>query len=105
MRTNDSAHVGGGLTHESEDPRPQWPAVLAHIREAQVAGTGVLVHCVAGVNRSVTTACVFLVAAGYAPSFDAALRDISDARSVANPLPSYRIWGAAFADKSSAQVA
>lgn len=45
-----------------------WPAAFALMRDAWAEGGTVLVHCAAGVNRSVTTAAVFMVLHGFARS-------------------------------------
>ena len=98
---SDDAHTAGaggllGDTHESEDPSPQWPAVIAHIRAARSARGGCLVHCFAGINRSVTTAAVYLACDGLVGSFEEGVRAIQSVRKKAAPLPSYRAWGARF---------
>ena len=84
-----------GTIAESENPTEQWPLAMAHLREARAAGTSALVHCIAGANRSVTTAAVFMALEGYAPTFADALRVIRSVRPQANPMRSYREWGAA----------
>ena len=55
-----------------------------------------LVHCVAGVNRSVTTLAVFMVLDGMADSVAEAVEMIQERRTVARPLLRYVEWGEAY---------
>jgi len=41
---------------------------VAFIRQARADGLGVLVHCFAGIGRSATVACAYLVATGFDPA-------------------------------------
>jgi hypothetical protein len=84
-----------GTVDESENPTLQWPTAIRHLRQARAAGTAALVHCIAGANRSVTTAAVYLTVDDLVPSFTAALKLIKAARPCANPMRSYIRWGAA----------
>lgn len=62
---------------------------MAFLREAKAQGHPTLVHCVAGVNRSVTTLAIFLVLEGAAASIVEAVELIKERRSVAAPLVRY----------------
>ena len=61
-----------------------WPAAFALLRECWREGGTALIHCKAGLNRSVTTAAVFLVLHGLAPSWDAAIELIRAKRPAVN---------------------
>jgi hypothetical protein len=95
LHTQDMRTAGGGV---GEDPSGQWPAVMALMREAMAwpGGGGVLVHCFAGKNRSVTTAAVFMALHHMAPSFAAAVDAIRAARPAAAPMPRYLAFGERF---------
>jgi hypothetical protein len=62
---------------------------MAFMRKAKAQGHPTLVHCVAGVNRSVTTLAIFLVLEGAAASIVEAVELIKERRSVAAPLVRY----------------
>lgn len=62
---------------------------MVFLREAKAHGHPTLVHCVAGVNRSVTTLAIFLVLEGAAASIVEAVELIKERRSVAAPLVLY----------------
>jgi predicted protein tyrosine phosphatase len=62
---------------------------MAFLRTAKAQGARTLVHCVAGVNRSVTTLAIFLVLEGAAESVEEAVGLIKERRSVAAPLVRY----------------
>jgi len=103
VRSDDThmADDGSFATHEAEDPSAQWPAVVEHVRAARRARTGCLVHCFMGVNRSVSTAAVFMALDGLAADFEDGVERIKAVRGQAGPLPSYRRWGAAFVEKAA----
>lgn len=67
-----------------EKPERMLEAALLVKREMDI-GHRVLLHCWAGVNRSVTIAAVYLVIAGESGSIDAAVARIRAARPRANP--------------------
>lgn len=79
-----------------QDPRGQWPAALLVLEQARAAGGAALVHCAWGINRSSTTAIIFLVRAGLAADWDAALALAKGARPVVDPHPEYKRWALAF---------
>ena len=99
VRTSDSHFAPKpakyGTVDEAENPTSQWPAAISHLREARAAGTAALVHCIAGANRSVTTAAVFLTVEGLVPTFAEAVKTLKAARPCAAPMATYRAWGAA----------
>jgi protein-tyrosine phosphatase len=77
---------------EAENPAAQWAVVMEQMRAASHARTGVLVHCYAGVNRSVTTAALFLALHGLAPDVPSAVALIRAKRRVADPYAIYVQW-------------
>lgn len=85
-----------GAPGHAQDPTAQWPAALLVLREARARGETALVHCAWGINRSVTTACTFLVAAGAFASFADALAAVKAARPQAGPHAQYVAWAEAF---------
>jgi hypothetical protein len=89
--TNDQNY--GAL--QDEHPMGQWPAVMALMREALHCPTGgsVLVHCFAGMNRSVTTAAVFMALHGFAADVRAAVDAIKTRRAAADPHQEYIAFG------------
>jgi len=89
------------LRAQDSDPTPQWPSALLVLGAALHDGGNALVHCAHGVNRSVTTAALFLVLAGAHADFDAAVAAIQGARHQAQPLPQYRAWARAFLDSEA----
>lgn len=93
VQTDDTA---SGDDPEREDPGGQWHAVMALLREAWREGGTALVHCYMGINRSATTAAVFLTLHGMAPSVDAAIALLQSKRGVVNPKPEYRAYARAF---------
>ena len=99
VRTSDSNFATRpakyGTVCETENPTTQWPAAITHLKEARSAGCAALVHCIAGANRSVTTAAVFLTVEGLTPSFAEAIKLLKAARPCAAPMSTYRMWGAA----------
>jgi predicted protein tyrosine phosphatase len=107
VRSDDThmADDGSFATHEAEDPSAQWPAVVEHVRAARRARAGCLVHCFMGVNRSVSTAAVFMALDGLAADFEDGVKRIKAVRGQAGPLPSYRRWGAAFVEAAAAAQA
>ena len=54
-------------------------------------------ECYRGINRSVTTAAVFMAKCGVG-SFDACVEAIKGARPQAGPLPQYQAWGRKFCE-------
>jgi len=84
-----------------QDPAPLWPAALLALREELRAGEAALVHCAWGINRSVTTAALFLVLVGAHADFDAAVAAIQAARPQAAPHAQYRAWALAFLASSA----
>ncbi len=89
-----------------------WPAAFSMLRECWREGGTALVHCKAGMNRSVTTAAAFLLAHGVFPSWEAAVCHIRCARPAVQagndgvPAP-YPYWfqefGAAFVAREAAK--
>lgn len=59
------------------------------LREAKSRGAPTLVHCIAGVNRSVVTLAIFLVLEGAAESVEEAVELIKEKRNVASPAVRY----------------
>jgi hypothetical protein len=90
---NDVLNAKGA---DSQDPRAQWPDAIELLKEAHKEGSVALVHCAWGINRSVTTAAVFMALNGLAPSFDAAVLMIKKERRQAGPLKQYRLWAVQF---------
>jgi protein-tyrosine phosphatase len=72
------------------------------LKEAHKEGSVALVHCAWGINRSVTTAAVFMALHGIAPSFDAAVMMIKKERRQAGPLKQYRLWAVQFIEAHDA---
>lgn len=56
-----------------------------------------------GMNRSATTAAIFMALHGFAPSFEEALRIQQRARGVVSPMRVYRTMGGAFVAAERAQ--
>lgn len=75
---------------KTQDPGAQWPAAMALLAEALAQGSSALVHCRMGMNRSATTAGIFAVLHGFAPSFDHAVREMQRVRRVVSPMKAYR---------------
>lgn len=100
--TND--HFAAGKESELElpgsivqNPAAQWYAALLVLRDAyENDGGNVLIHCAWGINRSSTTAGIFLTAAGLAPSFDAAIATMRVVRAQISPQAQYRAWALDF---------
>lgn len=90
LYTDDSIH------EESQNPCRQWPAILEFITNAYEKNGHILIHCLAGVNRSVTTLSIWLVLNKFATSFDTAVEMIRTVRKHVNPIPSYREWAKDF---------
>jgi len=59
-----------------------WPAAFALLRECWREGGTALIHCKAGLNRSVTTAAVFLIMHGVFGSWEEAVAAIRVARPI-----------------------
>ena len=66
------------------------------LRGALRGDGSVLVHCAWGINRSVTTAAIFLVLIDAFPGFDEAVAAIRAARPQAGPHAQYRKWAMDF---------
>lgn len=56
-----------------------------------------------GMNRSATTAAIFMALHGFAPSFEEALRIQQRSRGVVSPMRVYRTMGSAFVAAARAQ--
>lgn len=82
----------------SQDPSSQWTASNLMLRECMKKKGGALIHCHFGINRSATTAAVFLATSGLAADFDAALKLCKEARPCVEPLPEYIEWGRRFCE-------
>lgn len=69
---------------EDENLLQYFPETNAFISKAVATGEGVLVHCFAGMSRSVTVLCAYLM---YSRKIGAtaALKTVKDVRSMANP--------------------
>lgn len=91
--TNDCA---SSIAIQNEYPAGQWHGAMALLEDALHEGAAVLVHCWAGVNRSVTTALIFLVLNGFFPSIEDGLRYVQRSRSKAGPMPVYIGFGRRF---------
>jgi hypothetical protein len=91
--SNDILNAKGA---DTQDPRSQWPDAMNLLKDAHKEGTVALVHCAWGINRSVTTAAVFMALHGLAPSFDIAVLNIKKERKQAGPLKQYRLWAEQF---------
>lgn len=92
----DMATAVGLPGAEEQDPTAQWPSVLRTIDAARAAGGSVLIHCAWGINRSTTTAAIFLVRAGLARTFDDAVAVMREKRAQVSPHPCYRKWARKF---------
>jgi predicted protein tyrosine phosphatase len=75
---------------KTQDPGAQWPAAMALLAEALAQGSSALVHCRMGMNRSATTAGIFAVLYGFAPTFEHAVREMQRVRRVVSPMKAYR---------------
>lgn len=76
------------LDVEDENIMQFFPQTNAFIQEAVDNGSSVLVHCIAGVSRSVTCVCAYLMQANnWTP--DEALRAVKAKRSIARPNESF----------------
>jgi predicted protein tyrosine phosphatase len=94
VHTNDRAHA---RDLADEDPSGQWPAAMALVREAmQAPGGAVLIHCWMGVNRSVTTAAVFLTLHNLSRTVREGIATIKRLRPAADPMPAYVGFAEAF---------
>lgn len=60
------------------------------IQRHRDAGHNVLVHCHAGISRSVTMCLCYMVRVGAAPDWRTALGMVRDVRPIANPNPGFR---------------
>jgi len=66
--------------YDCDAPEPaQLEAAVRFIGEARAAGESVLVHCFAGIGRSATVACAYLISQGL--SADDAIEQVRRARS------------------------
>lgn len=65
---------------------------MTFMKEAHAQGASVLVHCVAGMNRSVTTLAIYMVLNGMAKNLKEALALIKTRRTIARPLARYKNW-------------
>ena len=95
--TNDCA---GNIA--AQDPAGQWAGVMRFLQECRKSGGAALVHCWAGVNRSVSTAACFLVLAGLAPGVEDAIELIRASRPQADPMPAYRFFARSFVQSALA---
>ena len=72
------------LSLDVEDQRPMtkqnYDAGMAFLRRNHSVLRKVCVHCMAGVNRSVSMACAFMVESGFAPDMESAFKLVRAAR-------------------------
>ena len=95
-----------------------WPGAFSLLRECWREGGTALIHCKAGLNRSVTTAAVFLVLHGVCATWDDAITLIRKQRPAVNygnedpythtriPAPHrhwYELFGASFIERNAAK--
>lgn len=74
---------------EDENIIRHFPAIIEFMDEAIQSGTSVLVHCMAGVSRSATAVCVYLMQSRiWTP--EQAICFVKSKRSVASPNSSFR---------------
>lgn len=95
LKSDDTNNIGI-ITNESENPSSQWPSLIEFITKAYDEGGVILIHCFAGMNRSVTTTAIWLCLYGVTKTLDEALEMIKILRPVANPRPSYILWAKSF---------
>jgi dual specificity phosphatase 12 len=76
------------LDVEDENIMQYFPQTNAFIQEAVDNGTSVLVHCIAGVSRSVTVTCAYLMKTNNWTA-DEALKLVRSKRSIARPNESF----------------
>jgi predicted protein tyrosine phosphatase len=88
INTNDGMSYASIV--KTQDPGAQWPAAMALLAEALSQGSSALVHCRMGMNRSATTAGIFAVLHGFAPTFEHAVREMQRVRRVVSPMKAYR---------------
>lgn len=74
------------------NPAVQWPAIMRLMEEAYRRQSAVLVHCWAGMNRSVTTAALFLTRMGHFRSLSHAVESFKKVRPVVAPYERYLDW-------------
>jgi protein-tyrosine phosphatase len=80
-----------GNDHEA-DPRSLWPAAMKFMDEVRAQGQPILVHCMWGMNRSVSTTAVYLCHAKVTSSISEALSLIKRSRKLASPQDRYVKW-------------
>lgn len=91
LATDDSGGIERQPIHKQDKQYPgaYWDHALPLAAQAASEGHGILSHCWAGVNRSVTTAAIFLVLAGRATSVVDGIERIKRARNLAGPMQVY----------------
>lgn len=75
-------------SREKYQGRPFAFAASDFINHANFVGSGVLVHCMAGISRSVSMVAYHLMVT-YGIPYDDAIRIIRSRRSIANPNPGF----------------
>lgn len=85
---------------DEEDIMKYFAETNRFIEQARAQGNGVLVHCIAGISRSVTVAVAYLLKKAYTEaatpevrkklSVEGVIRQVKLSRSIANPNPSFR---------------
>jgi protein-tyrosine phosphatase len=68
-------------------PEPLFWRGMAFMVKEYLSGKNLLVHCAAGVSRSVTMACALMTYLGLAPNMDEALKQVKANRPQAGPAP------------------
>lgn len=85
---------------DEEDIMKYFVQTNLFIEQARAQGNGVLIHCIAGISRSVTVAVAYLLKKAYAEAatpearkkltVEGVIRQVKLHRSIANPNPSFR---------------
>lgn len=89
---NDDAHRYTTVHHpivDGENPQSEFDRAVEIVREAMKQDENILVHCAAGVSRSVTTVAT-AIAAEEGRSFEAGLECVHESREVPDPHPDLR---------------
>lgn len=88
-----------------KSPAEQWSVILPFLRQAQEEGARTLIHCVAGINRSVTTCALYLVHSGAFDRVRDAVVHIKVCRPQAGPQERYVVWAEKYLASASGDAA
>lgn len=86
---NGSIFLVGRQNHDQYHGLPYTEVAYNFIDKAHIADSRVLIHCMAGISRSVSICCYYMMKQ-YGMTYDRAIEIIKNSRSIANPNESFR---------------